>query len=137
MLQADLTIASLILGASLLVKLVMLVLLMASLASWTLIFTKRRELRFAKSQALEFESKFRAAGDLTALYNRVSSQRKSTEGLEKVFEAGHPERAGSRRRVAAQGEPERHRHRGQHQQRHDYGARAVILAGTVRVLVRK
>ncbi|HCU89089.1 MAG TPA: protein TolQ [Gammaproteobacteria bacterium] len=93
MLQADLTIASLILGASLLVKLVMLVLLIASLASWTLIFTKRRELRLAKAQALEFESKFRAAGDLTALYNRVSSQRKSTDGLEKVFKAGFEEYA--------------------------------------------
>ena len=93
MLQADLTIASLILGASLLVKLVMLVLLIASLASWTLIFTKRRELRLAKSEALGFEDQFRAADDLTALYNRVSSKRTPTEGLEKVFEAGFKEYA--------------------------------------------
>ena len=91
--QADLTIASLILGASLLVKLVMLVLLIASLASWTLIFTKRRELRLAKSEALGFEDQFRAADDLTALYNRVSSKRTPTEGLEKVFEAGFKEYA--------------------------------------------
>jgi biopolymer transport protein TolQ len=93
MLQADLTIASLILGASLLVKLVMLVLLFASLASWTLIFTKRRELRIAKREARSFEDEFRAADDLTALYNRVSSKRIPGEGLEKVFEAGFNEYA--------------------------------------------
>ncbi|MFP6681038.1 MAG: protein TolQ [Gammaproteobacteria bacterium] len=93
MLQADLTIASLILGASMLVKLVMLVLLIASLASWTLIFTKRRELRLAKREARGFEDQFRAADDLTALYNRVSSRRVAAEGLEKVFEAGFKEYA--------------------------------------------
>ncbi len=91
--QVDLTIASLILGASLLVKLVMLVLLVASLASWTLIFTKRRELRLAKREARVFEDQFRAADDLTALYNRVSSRRTPAEGLEKVFEAGFKEYA--------------------------------------------
>jgi biopolymer transport protein TolQ len=93
MLHADLTIASLILGASLLVKLVMLVLLIASLASWTLIFTKRRELRLSKREARSFEDQFRAADDLTALYNRVSSKRVPGEGLEKVFEAGFKEYA--------------------------------------------
>ena len=100
MLQADLTIASLILGASLLVKLVMLVLLIASLASWTLIFTKRRELRWAKLEAHAFEDQFRAADDLTALYNRVSSKRTPSEGLEKVFEAGFKEYARLHNRAA-------------------------------------
>ena len=42
--QTDLSIASLILGASLLVKFVMLVLLIASIASWALIFAKRRQM---------------------------------------------------------------------------------------------
>ncbi len=93
MLHADLTIASLILGASLLVKLVMLVLLIASLASWTLIFTKRRELRLAKREARSFEDQFRAADDLTALFNRVSSKRIAADGLENVFEAGFKEYA--------------------------------------------
>ena len=41
--QTDLSIAALILNASLLVKLVMLVLLLASLASWALIFAKRAQ----------------------------------------------------------------------------------------------
>jgi biopolymer transport protein TolQ len=89
----DLSIASLILGASLLVKLVMLVLLVASLASWTLIFTKRRELRLTKREARSFEDQFRAAEDLTALFNRVTAKRAPAEGLEKVFEAGFKEYA--------------------------------------------
>ncbi len=98
MLHADLSIASLILGASLLVKLVMFTLLLASLASWTLIFTKRRELGFAKREARSFEDQFRSADDLTALFNRVSAKRVDLEGLEKVFESGFKEYARLRMR---------------------------------------
>ncbi len=98
MLHADLSIASLILGASLLVKLVMFTLLLASLASWTLIFTKRRELRLAKREARSFEDQFRSADDLTALFNRVSAKRVDLEGLEKVFESGFKEYARLRMR---------------------------------------
>lgn len=98
MLHADLSIASLILGASLLVKLVMFTLLLASLASWTLIFTKRRELGFAKREARSFEDEFRSADDLTALFNRVSAKRVDLEGLEKVFESGFKEYARLRMR---------------------------------------
>lgn len=98
MLQADLSIASLILGASLLVKLVMLILLIASVASWTLIFIKRRELRASKLEARRFEDQFRVADDLTALFNRVSAKRADLEGLEKVFEAGFKEYARLRMR---------------------------------------
>jgi len=98
MLQADLSIASLILGASLLVKFVMLVLLLASLASWTLIFTKRRELRLFKSEARGFEDQFRSADDLTALFSKVSAKRVELAGLEKVFESGFKEYARLRMR---------------------------------------
>ncbi|MFT4560761.1 MAG: biopolymer transport protein TolQ [Gammaproteobacteria bacterium] len=93
MLEADLTIASLILGASLLVKLVMLALLFASVASWTLIFTKRRELKTSKAEAIRFEDEFRTTDDLTALYNKVTGNRGPTVGLERVFEAGFKEYA--------------------------------------------
>lgn len=98
MLHADLTIASLILGASLLVKLVMLILLTASLASWTLIFVKRRELRASKREAHDFEDRFRSADDLTALFNRVSANRPVQDGLETIFESGFKEYARLRMR---------------------------------------
>ena len=93
MLEADLTIASLILGASLLVKFVMLVLLFASVASWTLIFTKRRELRLSKAEARSFEEQFLGTDDLTALFNRITTKRVPADGLETIFEAGFKEYA--------------------------------------------
>ena len=67
--QADLSITGLILGASLLVKFVMLVLLAASLASWTLIFSKRKAMKQASRAAADFEDRFWHADDLSALYS--------------------------------------------------------------------
>jgi biopolymer transport protein TolQ len=66
--HSDLSIASLILGASLLVKCVMLALVLASIASWALVFRKRRELLNAKRAAAAFEDQFWAAEDLTGSY---------------------------------------------------------------------
>lgn len=96
--QADLSIASLVLGASLLVKFVMLVLLMASLVSWALIFIKRRELKKARTEALKFEERFWSSEDLTALFSAVSQRRGEAEGMEGVFEAGFTEFARLRKR---------------------------------------
>ena len=86
--HTDLSITALIFTASLMVKLVMLVLLSASVASWALIFSKRRELRGAKRGAKDFEDRFGSADDLTALFNRISKSGRSTEGMERIFEAG-------------------------------------------------
>ncbi len=96
--EADLSIASLILGASLLVKFVMLVLLLASVASWTIIFMKRRLLGRAKREAKNFEDRFWSVDDLTTLYNSVSKQRKEPEGMAKIFEAGFKEFARLKKR---------------------------------------
>ena len=96
--QADLSIASLILGASLLVKLVMLVLLGASVASWTLVFSKRREILLARRAAQQFEDQFWAAEDLTALFNRLSNQRSRGDGTQRMFEAGFKEFARLRKK---------------------------------------
>ena len=84
--HTDLSIASLILGASLLVKMVMLALLLSSVASWTLVFKKRRELIAAKRAAASFEDQFWAADDLTALFNRLSNQRSPADGTQRMFE---------------------------------------------------
>ena len=96
--ETDLSIASLILGASLLVKFVMLILLFASVASWTIIFMKRRLMRRAKREAKEFEDRFWSVDDLTTLYNSVSKQRKEPEGMAKIFEAGFKEFARLKKR---------------------------------------
>ncbi len=96
--QTDLSIASLILGASLLVKFVMLVLLIASIASWALIFAKRRQMLKAKRDLKEFEDEFWSTEDLTALFNRVSAQEYEKTSMERIFEAGFREFARLRKR---------------------------------------
>jgi biopolymer transport protein TolQ len=96
--QTDLSITSLVLNASLLVKFVMLVLLLASLASWTLIFNKRRLLSRTRRAAEEFENRFWSAEDLTALYARINQGGREAGGMEKIFEAGFKEFARLRKR---------------------------------------
>ncbi|MEM7542203.1 MAG: protein TolQ [Pseudomonadota bacterium] len=90
--EADLSIASLIVGASLLVKLVMLLLLAASVASWAMIYAKRKQLLAARRDVVRFEDQFRANENLTALYNRVSKHlERGASGMEKLFAAGFRE----------------------------------------------
>lgn len=96
--QTDLSIAGLILGASLLVKFVMLVLLVASIASWALIFVKRRQMVEAKRNLQRFEDEFWSSEDLTALFNRISAGRGELSGMERIFEAGFREFARLRKR---------------------------------------
>ncbi|MBI4692418.1 MAG: protein TolQ [Gammaproteobacteria bacterium] len=96
--EADLSIANLILGASLLVKFVMLILLSASIASWTLVFTKNREIKSAKRAAQSFEDQFWSSEDLTALFNRITQKRGSADAMQRMFEAGFKEFARLRKR---------------------------------------
>jgi biopolymer transport protein TolQ len=87
----DLSIIELILGASLVVKLVMIVLLLASLASWSMIFSKMNLLKIARKQADKFDEVFWSTEDLTPLYTSISNRRKSSSGMEKMFESGFRE----------------------------------------------
>lgn len=89
--DADLSILSLIIDASVLVQLVMLLLLVASLFSWNVIFQKRRTLARARAEADEFEKKFWSGGDLSSLYNQVTSGRHGGGGMATIFEAGFRE----------------------------------------------
>lgn len=81
----------LLLQASLPVQLVMLVLVLASLVSWAMIFHKRRVLKLAYSQADKFEETFWTATDLNPLYRRINASRYSASGMEHIFEAGYRE----------------------------------------------
>lgn len=87
----DLSILSLIMGASLTVKLVMLILVAASVTSWTMIFSKMSIYKNARRQADKFEEVFWNAEDLTPLYTRISNKRDTSTGMEKMFEAGFRE----------------------------------------------
>ncbi len=98
--EVDLSMTSLVLGASLLVQIVMVILLLASLWSWTVIFTKRALIRQARRDADKFEERFWSAGDLTALYNRITQRGHEPAGLERIFEAGIKEFARLRQQEA-------------------------------------
>ncbi len=87
----DLSIIELIMGASLIVKLVMLTLVVASVVSWTMIFSKWKILNDARKQADKFEEVFWSTEDLTPLYTRISNKRIKAAGMEKLFEAGFNE----------------------------------------------
>src|SRR5690554_2813037 len=81
----------LISGASVLVQLVMLALVLASIASWVLIFQRSAVTRAAKSSLDEFEDRFWSGIDLSKLYRQVTGNPNPDSGLEQVFRAGFKE----------------------------------------------
>ncbi|NNE60598.1 MAG: protein TolQ, partial [Woeseia sp.] len=68
----DMSLISLVMGASLAVQIVMVLLLIASLMSWSIIFTKRGLIRRTKIACDEFESRFWSGGDLQTLYQNTA-----------------------------------------------------------------
>jgi biopolymer transport protein TolQ len=87
----DLSIIELILHASLVVKLVMLLLLGVSFMSWYYIFRKAFAIRDAKTRTDKFERDFWSGGDLNALYQSAINNRHETGALERIFESGYRE----------------------------------------------
>jgi biopolymer transport protein TolQ len=87
----DLTIVSMIMNASVVVKAVMAMLVVASLLSWTYIFMKMFAIRRARRQADDFEREFWSGSDLVGLYQRAAGSRHGAAGLERIFEAGFKE----------------------------------------------
>ena len=88
---ADLSVAGLFLGASLPVKIVLLLLLAASIMSWSIIFTKRRLIRRTKDASDEFEAAFWSGGDLNTLYQSASRTKGGSIGMAGIFESGFRE----------------------------------------------
>lgn len=87
----DLSIIELILNASLVVKLVMLLLIGVSLVSWYWIFRKAFAIRDARVRTDQFERDFWSGGDLNTLYESAVNNRHVTGALERIFEAGYRE----------------------------------------------
>ncbi|MGV6851772.1 MAG: protein TolQ [bacterium] len=88
---SNLELWQLILGASLPVKLVMLILLLASFGSWIAIFQKWISLGRAKREAQRFEEKFWSGADLTGLYNQQNRSGKPQRGMSAIFQHGFKE----------------------------------------------
>ena len=86
--------------ASSVVQGVMLLLLAASLISWTLIFDRTIVLRRARRVLANFEDRFWSGGDLSKLYAE-SSQDDVSEGMPGIFHAGFKEFARLRKQSHA------------------------------------
>jgi len=91
----------LITGASLVVQLVMLLLLVVSMVSWTMIFRRRAVLKEAQLAADEFEDRFWSGGDLAVLFRDVSAQSENAIGMAGIFQSGFNEFARLRKQPGA------------------------------------
>ncbi|HEV2607419.1 MAG TPA: protein TolQ [Xanthomonadaceae bacterium] len=88
---SGLNLLTLVLHASLPVQFVMVLLLIASIASWVIIFRKQRVLGGTEKSAEGFEEKFWSGADLTHLYRDATERNRVVAGLESIFEAGFRE----------------------------------------------
>jgi biopolymer transport protein TolQ len=81
----------LVLHASIPVQLVMLLLLFASIASWLILFRKKRVLDRAEKESERFEERFWSGAELAKLYAGATERGRGAEGMEAIFEAGFRE----------------------------------------------
>lgn len=91
--QTDLSFVHLVAQASIVVQLVMLVLLVASVLSWALIYAKWRQFRAVSGHCDDFESRFWSGGPVSELYRELQSSEASPTGTERLFAAGFGEYA--------------------------------------------
>jgi len=79
---------NLVLNASFIVQFVMLSLLIASIASWSIIIRKGRLINKIKTASDKFESRFWSGGDLNSLYQVAKKDDSLSLGVASIFEAG-------------------------------------------------
>lgn len=89
--MTDMNILDLFLKASLLVKLIMLILIGFSIASWAIIIQRTRILNAAAREAEAFEDKFWSGIELSRLYQESQGRRDSLSGSEQIFYSGFKE----------------------------------------------
>jgi biopolymer transport protein TolQ len=89
--NTDLSLIVLVSDASLVVKAVLGLLSLASIASWAVIIQKSRLLKQAAAAANKFESGFWSGGDLAAMYRDIARGDRTQLGMAGIFEAGFRE----------------------------------------------
>ena len=77
--------------AGLVVKSVMMILALASLVSWTLIFQRAWFFNRKKQHTRYFNQRFWDCGDLSRLYADVDSNKEERQGMAAIFHAGFKE----------------------------------------------
>lgn len=89
----DMSLFTLLSGASVPVQMVMALLVITSLVSWWYIFIKAFTIKRAEKEAVDFEEDFWRGGDLNKLYESVTGGRRKVQGMASLFEAGFKEYA--------------------------------------------
>ncbi len=89
--ESEVSVWYLVANASVLVQLVMLLLALASVVSWALIFQRLQVFRKARQAQQVFEERFWSGMDLGQLYREVSADPTPFSGMESVFRAGFKE----------------------------------------------
>lgn len=84
----DLSILQLVLGASLVVQLVMLLLLVVSVISWAAIFRKLFSLKRVHSLNDDFEREFWSGTSLNDLFSAAAQNAKTAGPMERIFASG-------------------------------------------------
>jgi biopolymer transport protein TolQ len=87
----EFSVVDLVLDASPVVQAVLLVLALASITSWAVIFAKGRIIATSRNQAGKFETAFWSGGDLGALYRSIETKGRAGTGLQSIFESGFGE----------------------------------------------
>src|SRR5262245_34298551 len=87
--SGDVSMVGLFLQADIIVKIVMCILMMASVWSWAVIFEKRSTLKKLNARANKFEDSFWSGEPLDKLYDRVKKSKQ--DPLLKTFCAGMEE----------------------------------------------
>jgi len=73
------------------VKIIVILLMIASLVSWVIIFRKWLAIARAKREARRFEERFWSGAELSKLYAGTTQGRGGSAGLEAIFESGFRE----------------------------------------------
>ena len=94
----------LVLNASIPVQIVMLILLLASIFSWSIIYIKWVFLKQNRVEAKTFEGRFWSGINLSDLFSQLSSRQEKRYGMEAIFEQGFREFARARKAELANGE---------------------------------
>lgn len=82
---------NLFMHASLVVKLIMVILIFFSIVSWAIIIKRSRLLSVARVTAERFEDKFWSGIDLAQLYQESNARRDNLTGTEQIFYSGFKE----------------------------------------------
>ena len=87
--EVDFSMLALFLRATFTVKLVMLLLVVASVWAWAIVIAKHRDYRRSRAEAAEFEEAFWSGEPLEQLYDQLDDQ--PTGRMERIFAAGMTE----------------------------------------------